>query len=144
MARRIITKGSKKGAGQALGISIEGIDEIIARATDLSSKNQAFARDVKELSIAAATMVRDEARDLVPVRTGLLKSAIFAAGGDPGKSDALAGVNQRKAPHAYLVEHGTSKMKARPYMRPAVTYSRSGVTAVVIDGFRRLLDKYTK
>lgn len=144
MPRSVLTPGSKKGASQALGISLEGVEEILSRVSKLSFRDAAFARGVKEVSRAAADVVAKEARDLVPVRSGTLKSGIFSAFGDPKKPDALAGVNYRKAPHAHLVEYGTSRTKAQPYMRPAIAATRGSVAVMVIDGFRRLLDKTIK
>jgi HK97 gp10 family phage protein len=91
--------------------------------------------------MGGALVVRDEAKDLVPVRTGLLKSAIFAAYGDKEAPDVLVGVNHKKAPHSHLVEFGTVKMQAQPFMRPAITATRGKVIAIVADGMKKILEK---
>lgn len=76
----------------------------------------------KVLSLFAeqARLLANEMRARVPVRTGLLRSAIFSRRGRKGESPyAIAGVSGKKAPHAHLVEFGTVKMSARPFWRPA-------------------------
>jgi HK97 gp10 family phage protein len=46
-------------------------------------------------------------------------------------------VNKRKAPHWHLLEYGTSRMSARPYLRPALSRMGDAVDA----GMKRLKDR---
>ncbi len=61
-----------------------------------------------------AEVIAENARQIVPVKTGTLKSTIKVTGGDT----VVAGGN--KAPYAGAVEYGTSKRAAQPYIRPAI------------------------
>ncbi|RLE37706.1 HK97 gp10 family phage protein, partial [Candidatus Woesearchaeota archaeon] len=57
----------------------------------------------------------DEARSIVPVRTGYLRSTIYYE--RKGKHKLIVGA---KAHYAGYVEYGTRKMAAQPYLRPAI------------------------
>ena len=139
MARNVITRRNK-------AIEWTGLKEIEANVNRLlealgGRNGRAVGEEVKRVLMGGALVVRDEAMDLVPVRTGLLKSAIFAAYGDDRKPDVLVGVNRRRAPHAHLVEYGTVNMQAQPFMRPAITYTRGKVITVVAEGLKKIIDK---
>jgi HK97 gp10 family phage protein len=67
-------------------------------------------------SIAAA------ARQLAPVKTGELRDSIAVSESSLGAVRVVAG-----APHAVYVELGTSRMSARPFLRPAVESDRPGL-----------------
>lgn len=56
-----------------------------------------------------------EAKRLVPVRTGRLRNSIGIE-----EIRKLSIVIAATAPYAGIVEFGTSRMVARPYMRPAI------------------------
>ena len=74
-----------------------------------------------------------------------LRDAIFAAEGDPSKDKrgptVLAGVDTRKAPHASMVERGTSKTPARPFWRPAITKTRHVIAKIYADGLKKIIEK---
>ncbi len=138
MARRIITPKGKAVRLEGMAELQEKISQIIDRAT---------GKDVKKIHMGAALVLRDEARDLAPVLqkpkkgrvAGLLRSAIFAAYGKDSVSDVLVGVNYKIAPHAHWLEFGNVRIPAQPYMRPAITATRSKVVAVIAEGYRKLL-----
>lgn len=94
--------------------------------------DRAFRRALKKLGnelpdateaagMAFALVVQNQARELAPVDTGRLKSSI-AAGPSRPPYTAEVGSNVRYAPH---VEFGTYKMRAQPFMRPAITFAMS-------------------
>ncbi|TXK26402.1 hypothetical protein FVQ98_14535 [Ottowia sp. GY511] len=101
---------------------------------------------------AAARVYRDDVIQRVPKRTGLLASAIYEAyspeRSEDGKSHTYhVSWNKRKAPHGHLIEFGTSRAPAHPFLRPA--YYSAGEQAMaaarqviaqrgqqVIDGIR--------
>lgn len=72
---------------------------------------------------AAAKEFYDEARLQVPVDSGLLQSAIYRVlskdNTDSTKVTYHISWNKRKAPHGHLIEYGTSRAPAYPFMRPA-------------------------
>ena len=140
--------GPKRGKGVASGrITVLGANELIAKFEGI--KSYAALRTghtVYEL----ADIVWYAARDLVPFDTGNLQSGIHkmkigpydwaveasSAAGDGGNGNANQGEwGKRKRPkndpaheYANYVEFGTSKMSAKPLMRPAfaAAYARSG------------------
>lgn len=81
--------------------------------------------------LAAAAIVRNEARALVPVDTGALRDSIRAGVRSQeiytlsGKARVPGAAAQtraggRGARHAHLIELGTVKMTAKPFLEPAV------------------------
>lgn len=72
----------------------------------------------------AAALVKARARDLVPVRTGRLRDSIEIERERRAVYAVRAG-----APYAGFVEFGTSRMDARPFMRPAVRDTRATALA---------------
>lgn len=83
---------------------------------------------------AGARIIRDEAKRLVPVRTGTLRRAITVRARRVRRSDALgvsitvrqltppAGGRRKPVPanvYANFVEFGTAKAAAHPFLRPA-------------------------
>lgn len=73
-------------------------------------------RLISERLITAALMVERSAKKMVPVVTGTLRRSITHEPKKP-KRKVVVGSNVEYAP---FVEMGTSKMSARPYLRPAL------------------------
>jgi HK97 gp10 family phage protein len=125
----------------------EGLPELNKNVDNLlkemgHKEGQRVGDRIKRVLMGAALTIRDEARDLVPVKTGLLKSAIFAAYGDERKPDVLVGVNHRIAPHSHLVEFGArgGQMPAQPFMRPAIAATRGIAANMVADGLKDIIE----
>jgi HK97 gp10 family phage protein len=145
LGKRILTKKA---------ITLEGIPEVVANAQRIMRASGYahgdIAREYKQALMAAALIVRDEARDLVPVDTGLLRSSIFAAYGDPKKSDVLIGVNTRQAvkttkggetrTYAGVVEFGDDERAPQPFLRPAIAATKGLVARVLKDGLLRAIE----
>ena len=77
--------------------------------------------------VAAAETVADIARELVPVDTGFLQSSI--------KAVHLSKYSQvvANAKYAGYVEFGTWKMRAQPYLRPAVQQHQKEILNAVAE-----------
>ena len=95
---------------------------------------------LKDVLLVPAQVIRDEAKDLVPVRTGNLRDSIYAAKGPSDKRGVIVGVDGRKAPYGRFVERGTSRMPAQPYFRPAMAATRPLVANLIADGLKPLLE----
>lgn len=67
-----------------------------------------------------ARAVRDDAKRIVPVRTGRLRNSIGIS--DPGPRSVVVDAT---APYAGYVELGTRYMRAQPYLRPALYRRRT-------------------
>lgn len=83
-----------------------------------------------EFSNEASRLIAQRAKRLAPVRTGRLRASIEAT---------REGVRVL-VPYAKFVEYGTRKMKAKPFLRPAISEFvnelRSILAEKMIDMFR--------
>lgn len=147
MPRRLITSRGRQ-------VQIEGLAELQENIAELMSR--ATGKEVKKIWMQAALELRDAAIDYAPmaagpithyekgqpprtIMPGALRAAIFAAYGDPTKPNVLVGVNYKIAPHAHWLEFGNSRIPAQPYMRPALSSTRSRCVSIIADGYRTLL-----
>ena len=141
MARRVLTKKGKAVQWEGLAELSDNINTLL----EVVGGRQAgrIGKEVKNVLMGAALVVRDEARDLAPVRTGLLREAIFANYGDEQKPDVLVGVNHKMAPHSHLVEYGArgGEMPAQPFLRPAIAAARPAVAKIVADGLKKIISE---
>lgn len=141
MARSLATPKNKLVVAEGLGELQAKISRVIDRTG---------GKEAKRIWMGGALVLRDEARDLAPVLqkpkkgrvAGLLRSAIYAAYGDPTKPNVIVGVNYKIAPHAHFVEYGTKRgMPAQPFMRPALAATRAKVISIIAEGYRKLIDE---
>lgn len=72
----------------------------------------------------AAEEIKFLAQELVPVKTGLLRSSIHVE-----RIDHLAVQVRADADYAAYVEYGTSRAPAQPFMTPAIEAVRAGYQA---------------
>ncbi|WP_420909880.1 HK97 gp10 family phage protein [Achromobacter denitrificans] len=122
---------------------------------------------VRPAAHAMAVVLYDEFKARVPVRMGVLQAAIYRwfdeAASDTDTKTYMVGVNKRKAPHWWLVEHGHWRRYAiaytpkkgwvtlkdqplktpvyvpgAPYLRPAID---AKLQAAVQAGMNRLAEK---
>jgi len=93
--------------------------------------------DVAKLKIAIDNAIKNavekvkfkaeaKAISLVPVDTGRLKGSITYKDLGPYDVELRAGY-KKGVDYAEFVEYGTSKMKAQPFLRPAIAYARKEV-----------------
>lgn len=79
----------------------------------------------------AGEIVAERARGLVPVNTGKLRDSIRVVRlkGDPKQNIRVYAGNREKngAFYAHMVEYGTVKMPAKPFLRPALNASKGGI-----------------
>jgi len=86
----------------------------------------------------AGEVVADRARQNVPVQTGTLKDSIRVTRlkGDPKLNIRVYAGNRKKggAFYAHMVEYGTVKMRARPYLRPALNAAKGQIMNIMEKG----------
>lgn len=74
-------------------------------------------------SQAAAQVFYDEAKSRVPAKSGTLKDSIYQVfsqdNSTASKVTYHVSWNRSKAPHGHLIEFGTSRAPAHPFLRPA-------------------------
>lgn len=121
---------------------VEGLAEFADAVEKL--KGKVSGEDVRKVLMRGAFVIRDEAKARVPVDTGKLKESIIATYGkkDPDDLNVLVGVKYGKggAPHAHLVEFGTSKMPPRPFFRPAVSSKKTEAGEKIAEGLKKLIE----
>jgi len=86
----------------------------------------------------AGEVVAAAARTKVPVATGKLRSTIRVTRlkGDPKLDIRVYAGNREKdgAFYAHMVEMGTVKMRARPFLRPALNGAKGNIMAIMENG----------
>jgi len=108
---------------------IEGINLALNKFGRL--ENAVSGSATEKDSLEKAKVIAEDARSRAPLGpTGNLKRSLIAKlldkrGDNP--QVAIAAVDRKIAPHAHLVEFGTSRMSARPFFRPAVEEHKEGI-----------------
>lgn len=92
-------------------ISVRGVMSAI---NAVKQKARIGEERLSQVIAESALNIQREAKHIAPIRTGNLRNSIQA---EIEKEKAYV---KAYAPYAHYVEYGTSKMRARPYMRPAV------------------------
>ena len=95
------------------------------------------AATVKALT-AAALVVQSEAVLRCPVDTGNLRSSITY---NVKPKEARVGTNVHYAPH---VCYGTKKMKAQPFLRPALDGNRDKINILLAKAYRDAIKGVTR
>lgn len=104
-------------AGTAGVAGSRGSFRLTWRGSEVKNALDSAIQDVMDATAAEA---KAEAQALCPVDTGLLRSSIFAEVDARGGSSRRTLVLGANAPYALFVELGTSKMRAQPFIRPAI------------------------
>lgn len=100
---------------------IKGAKELEATLKELGPKVAVRIGD-KALRVGAGVIVK-EAKRLAPRRTGQLRKSIVAVKGRdarPEQRTVVVGFKKPGRRYAHLVEFGTSKAAAKPFLRPAL------------------------
>ena len=135
-----------------IDVRIEGIDELNNQLENLAKSLDAEA--VEPILLDGATIIADDARQRAPLGpTGNLKRGVVVKtlqrrqssfGAKPEPAPSIAAIDYRIAPHAHLVERGTSKMGAKPFFRPAVDSNSFRVYQHVMDGLIKIIEGAAK
>lgn len=132
-----------------MSTEIKGLEELISKLNGLPDKLE--TKVVRSAVRKGAILVRDKAREKVPVDTGTLKKSIKVRNNRSGKgiiSFKIGPTSDKKRGtdifYGRFVEFGTSKMAAKPFMRPALDESENEVLDVVINDIKLKLDEEIK
>lgn len=147
---------------------------------ELGDRLKALGPDVarnglRTADFAGAKIIRDAAKETVPVKTGLLQAQIYASRrrtpenvakytvivkkkakflliarradtaknrkkGRVGKYHQIAGPNV----YGRFIEFGTSKMAARPFLRPATLNNVNNAIEAIRSGLQKAIDRAVK
>lgn len=132
---------------------------------DLKALSKAENRRVlNKATRAGANIVRDEAKKRAPKKTGKLKKNIVTLSHrSKGNNDASSGVhirgrnprtgnsdtkmkadNPNNSFYWRFLEHGTSKMAARPFIRPAFEARQQQIEKAVVEVANQAIDEVLK
>jgi len=114
-------------------LEVKGLEEMI-RFFDEAERSLMDELDAAVDS--AAKLVWDTAISLVPVRTGRLKNSIHIL-----KEKELERIIRADTEYAAFVEFGTSRMAARPFMRPALEARRAEIMALIHGAVGRIFGR---
>jgi len=116
-----------------LEIKVEQLENVI---NFLENGHPRIQEKVDEQLEVGAGIVADQARQLAPFRTEYLRSTIGFERQAPLHWIVYAG-----AYYAGFVEYGTSKMAARPYMRPALALTQPTILALAKLGIAKVFEE---
>lgn len=105
-------------------INVEGQDEV-RRLIEKAAK--LYPEEAKKGVTLACIKVEKSAKQNAPVDTGRLKASITH------KVDGLMGVVGSDVEYAPYIELGTQRMKAQPYLRPALYDNKSNIIKIFTD-----------
>lgn len=136
---------------------IEGMDKLLKKLDAIDGMHQGEA--LKEGLAQGGLIAIQEAKAQVPVATGDLRDSLHVGGYTEltpdyrkiGRYGALrkptgSGKNVKvyigsKLPYAHLVERGTVKMRARPFIRPAVDSKQGEILDKVDETIQDMIDR---
>jgi len=105
--------------------NVAGLKELNKALEQLPGKLQDKA--IKNAMAAGARVIRKEARRLVPVETGTLQESIVVSRTVQQKGrrrtikgGVVVGIKDEARAYSHLVEFGTSRASAHPFLRPAL------------------------
>lgn len=96
-------------------IKVEGFNAV---EKNIEAFGNVTVEAVQILVSQAAVHLSGTAKRIVPVKTGRLQGSIQVQSDTKTKTGAIAVISPNTTYESY-VEYGTSRMAARPYMRPA-------------------------
>lgn len=134
---------------------------VTATSTDMPDRTAEILSRIRSAvynSVATACeIVAEEAKAIVPVRTGTLRDSISAR--PPAEENGVVvGAVEATAPYAMYVEYGTGRrgaespgrgegpysmgwagMAAQPYLRPAIDSSKSEIQQTFVENLRNAI-----
>lgn len=114
-------------------VDVQGLDKLITKY-----EKRANAINAKAIVDLGTAMVEAQAKSLTPVDTGRLRNSEHST--VTGNAQSAEGSVSTNVEYAPYVEFGTSKMKAQPYLRPAVRITKPKVDAMAIKEIRKAMD----
>jgi HK97 gp10 family phage protein len=120
-------------------IAVEGLDELRETLSDIAP------REVNNILRAAvhglAGVIRDAMRQAVKKRTGRLGKTIVAVRRRGGPNFPVSEVRVgHRAPYGLMLEFGTSRTRAQPYILPTVERARPALPETYREQFGKKLE----
>lgn len=116
-----------------------GVEELIK---NLEAVSDNVTRDLTKAVKAGAKVVLDEAKSRAPVDTGALRDNMTMRVVEKDRSQVEVDVGPHKDQYyGYFLEHGTSKMSPRPFLRPALDENRDKIEKAMVDALEKAIEK---
>lgn len=120
-------------------IQIEGLEELQEMLADIAPRE---ANNILRNTVhGIAGRVRDEMKRRVKKRTGSVQKGIYALRRRGMPNFPVSEVRLRKTDHGLMLEFGTSKTKAQPYIVPTVESMRGGMVDTYREEFGKKLEQ---
>lgn len=126
-------------ARKLVSLRVEGLDDLMETLKNTAPRE---ANNILRAAVhGIAGQVRDQMKRVVAVDTGEVRRGIYALRrkGKPGAP--VSDVRIRGTDHALMLEHGTSRTKAQPFIVPTVEGVRPKLPATYREQFGKKLEK---
>lgn len=120
-------------------VQITGLKELDAALQELAwpAARRALRKGMRQ----GANVVRDEVRDKAPIDTGLLKRSIRTRERKDENGWMQVAVEvRRRAFYGKFFEYGTSKMAAKPFIRPAASNNTDAAVGRMRDALAEAIE----
>lgn len=120
---------------------IQGSDSMRRKLADYSEKLAALIPEALE---RAAAPMAEAARSMAPVDSGALRESIEAkvvVRSDKGAILELGPTGHQRRSLGHILEFGTSKMSARPFLRPALDETADQCLEIIASVLKGELEK---
>jgi HK97 gp10 family phage protein len=120
----------------AAGVEIIGLKEVEEKFRRMSE--EARGERLAVCARAGALLIQNGAKKRCPVDTGTLRRSIHTEDGkiSSTRAEVVIGTDVDYAPY---VEYGTGRMRAQPYMRPALDEEAEAAGEAAREAFLRLM-----
>jgi len=139
--------GGRAAAGKQF--RMQGLSRLQRSLDQLPNRLRETA--LKNASAAGARVIRNEAKQRVPVETGQLRKNIVVARTIKQKGRkrrirgaVFVGIRGAARYYAHLVEFGTSKLSARPFLRPALDQKAPEALRAIAEKLAKEIDKQAR
>jgi len=114
----------------------ENMNELMTSLEQVGQAGESFKKEALE---NAGKELQSEAKRIVRKRTGNLERHIMLSDVKDDEIDVYVD-NQGPAYYGHMIELGTSKMVARPFMAPAFIRKRRQIERIIADTLRQRLE----
>ncbi|MCP8316514.1 MAG: hypothetical protein H3Z51_06605 [archaeon] len=109
----------------SLNVELRGFEEFRKFCKDFPLKARIFMDEFKD---EASRLIAERVRSKSPVRTGALRDSIRPS----------MGMVEARVPYAKFVEYGTRRMKAQPFLRPAISEMIGDLKRILIENIQEM------
>jgi len=119
-------------------VNITGEKKLLKKLRELP--DEIAGEHLEKAALEGAEIIREEASNRAPRRTGRLAANIIKEVKKTKKDSATVEVGPAKEVfYGMFVERGTSKMRAKPFLRPAIDEKKNEAEKAVINALKRRL-----